>query len=106
MKGPSWEVALAEKPRDVQVEIFGQTYGVRAFREPGYVERLAALVDREMRELSRAGGAVDSLRVAVLAALNLADQAVQAREGPGREAHGLEDRAARLVEELEAVLGE
>jgi cell division protein ZapA len=96
---------LAEKPKDVQVEIFGQSYGVRAVRGPGYVERLAALVDEEMREVSRAGGTVDSLRVAVLAALNLADQVLQARERSGRE-DGLEGRAARLVEELEAVLGE
>jgi len=106
MKGPSGEVALADKPKDVQVEIFGQSYGVRAVRGPGYVERLAALVDQEMREVSRAGGTVDSLRVAVLAALNLADQVLQARERSGEDAHGLEDRAARLVEELEAVIGE
>jgi len=96
---------LAEKPKDVQVEIFGQSYGVRAVRGPGYVERLAALVDEEMREVSRAGGTVDSLRVAVLAALNLADQVLQARERSGQD-DGLEGRAARLVEELEAVLGE
>ena len=74
-------------------------------RGPGYVERLAALVDEEMREVSRAGGTVDSLRVAVLAALNLADQVLQARERSGQD-DGLEGRAARLVEELEAVLGE
>src|SRR6266480_4150399 len=52
----------------VHVEIFGQTYTVKAGADPGYVEELAAHVDAQMREVSRTAGAVDSVRVAVLAA--------------------------------------
>ena len=36
--------------------------------DPGYVEKLAATVDEQMKDVGRASGAVDSLRVAVLAA--------------------------------------
>ena len=62
---------MAEKPNLVHVEIFGQSYAVRAGAERGYVEKLAAHVDAQMREVSRGLGAVDSVRIAVLAALNL-----------------------------------
>lgn len=97
---------MAEKPATVQVEIFGQTYKVKAGAEPGYVEELAARVDAEMREVSRQAGAVDSVRVAVLAALNIADECLRLR-AQGEGASGvLQQRAARLAEELGAALGE
>ena len=73
---------MAEKPSLVHVEIFGQTYAVRAGTDPAYVEKLAAFVDEQMKDVSRSSGAVDSLRVAVLTALNLADECFRL----GREA--------------------
>lgn len=91
---------MAEKPSSVQVEIFGQTYSVRAGAEVGYVERLAAQVDGQMREISRSAGAVDSLRIAVLAALNIADENARLRE----EARVLRERAASLAESLKDVV--
>jgi cell division protein ZapA len=93
-----------DKPNLVHVEIFGQTYAVRAGTEPGYVEQLAAYVDEKMRETSR-GGAVDSVRIAVLAALNIADECFRARsEARGEDA--LQARAARLLRELAAAVDE
>jgi len=69
----------AEKPNLVHVEIFGQTYTVRAGTDAGYVEKLAAYVDSQMMDVSRNAGAVDSVRIAVLAALNIADECFQLR---------------------------
>ena len=57
---------MPDKADLVHVEIFGQTYSVKAGGDPAYVEKLAASVDQQMKEVSRASGAVDSLRVAVL----------------------------------------
>lgn len=94
-----------EKPSLVHVEIFGQTYAVRAGTEPGYVEQLAAYVDEKMRETSR-GGAVDSVRIAVLAALNIADECFRARSESGGGQAALQARAARLVRELTAAIDE
>jgi cell division protein ZapA len=70
---------MAEKPNLVHVEIFGQTYAVRAGGEPGFVEELAAQVDAQMREVSKQSGAVDTVRIAVLAALNIAAELKDAR---------------------------
>jgi cell division protein ZapA len=100
---------MAEKANLVQVEIFGQTYSVKSGGDAAYVQKLAAFVDEEMKDVSRASGAVDSLKVAVLAALNLADECFRLREqGEGEHASGasLDERAMRLARKLGAVLGE
>jgi cell division protein ZapA len=100
---------MADKANLVQVEIFGQTYSVKAGGDAAYVQKLAAFVDEEMKDVSRASGAVDSLRVAVLAALNLADECFRLRqEGADVQASGssLDERAMRLAKRLGAVLGE
>jgi cell division protein ZapA len=90
----------------IHVEIFGQTYTMKAGSEPGYVEELAAHVDAQMREVGKSAGAVDSVRVAVLAALNIADECFRLR----RQVRDADERAAaradRLVRELTSALGE
>jgi cell division protein ZapA len=97
---------MADKPSLVHVEIFGQTYAVRAGTDPGYVERLAAYVDGQMQEVSRASGAVDSVRIAVLAALNIADECFRVRGQVEETEKGVKSRADRLARELGAALGE
>jgi cell division protein ZapA len=66
-------------PQTVVVEIYDQIYHLRGV-DPEYIERLAAMVDGKMRAVSARGGTVDSLRVAVLAALNIADELATLRE--------------------------
>ena len=60
------------------VSIYDQVYTLRG-QDPAYIEMLAALVDERMRTVAAHGATVDSLRVAVLAALNLADELTLAR---------------------------
>jgi cell division protein ZapA len=72
-------VAAPLVPQTVVVEIYDQIYHLRGV-DPEYIERLAAMVDGKMRAVSARGGTVDSLRVAVLAALNIADELATLRE--------------------------
>jgi cell division protein ZapA len=72
----NFEVRLATTA--VSAEIYDQTYQLRA-HDPEYVQRLASAVDAKMRAVA-ASGTVDSLRVAVLAALNLADDLQRLQE--------------------------
>ncbi len=65
----------AREPGAVAVEIYDQIYQLRG-PDAGYIERLAGVVDSKMRAVSAHGATVDSLRVAVLAALNIADELV------------------------------
>ena len=104
---------MTAKDSLVHVEIFGQTYAVRGGDDLAYVERLAAQVDERMKEVSRTSGAVDSLRIAVLAALNLADECsrlrrdAEATDSRARTAGSTTDeRIARLAKVLGAALGE
>lgn len=69
----------AREPGAVVVEIYDQVYQLRGV-ETEYIERLAAMVDGKMRAVSAHGATVDSLRVAVLAALNIADELMVLRE--------------------------
>jgi cell division protein ZapA len=95
---------MAEAPNLVHVEIFGQSYAVRAGADPKYLEQLAAYVDGQMREVARASGAVDSVRIAVLAALNIADEYHRARSGGQAGETELRERASQLAKRLSQAL--
>ena len=58
---------------NVRVEIYDQTYHLRG-SDPNYIGQLADYVDTKMRLISQQAATVDSLRLAVLAALNIADE--------------------------------
>jgi len=62
----------------VVVDIYDQIYQLRG-TDPAHIERLANVVDAKMRAVSAHGATVDSLRVAVLAALNIADELMALR---------------------------
>ena len=67
-----------EKAQSVSVDIYDQVYHLRG-TDPKHIEMLAALVDGKMRAVAAAGSTVDSLRVAVLAALNISDELLNLR---------------------------
>lgn len=56
------------------VEIFGQTYNVRGDGDPNYLLELARFVDSRMREVAAEVVTVDPMKIAILAALNIADE--------------------------------
>ena len=56
------------------VEIFGQTYNVRGEGDPNYLTELARFVDSRMREVAAKVATVDPMKIAILAALNIADE--------------------------------
>ena len=63
----------------VSVDIYDQTYHLLA-PDAEYVRKLASAVDTKMRAVSANGNTVDSLRVAILAALNIADELMRLQE--------------------------
>ena len=65
-------------PGSLAVEIYDQTYHLRGV-DPEHITTLAQIVDGKMRAVSAHGATVDSLRVAVLAALNIADELTELR---------------------------
>ena len=63
----------------VTVDIYDQAYRLRG-QDPDYIHQLADIVDAKMRLVASQGKTVDSLRVAVLAALNIADELARSEE--------------------------
>ncbi len=88
----------------VTVEIYDQTYHLSG-QDAAHIRRLAERVDAKMRAVAAQGRTVDSLRVAVLAALNLADELSQASGRRSRCVAGAA-RAASLRGLLDEVLEE
>ena len=90
------------------VTIYGRSYHLRGGGDPEYLTHLAALVDRKMREVAGATGTADTLKVAILGALNLADDALQGRGADGARKWTDEDdgRVRRMIELLDEALAE
>lgn len=95
---------MAAPSRVVTVEIQGQRYPVRSDLDAGYVADLATYVDSKMRLASRESTVADSMRIAVIAALNIADELFRARDEATGDQSALLDRAAQLERILDAVL--
>lgn len=83
--------------KSIQVQIFDKTYTVQGDLDEDYVQHLAKRVDEKMRAIGEAAGTVDSARIAVLAALNLADELETYRRERGELRQRVE-RCVRLVE--------
>ena len=86
-----------------RVRIFNQTYDIRA-DDSSYVEELARMVDERMLEISKMTPTVDSLKVSILAALNLADELLVVREQLGQLETGIEEQNARLASCIEGLV--
>ncbi len=88
-----------------KVEIFGQEYKIKGAGDPGYIHRIAGYVDSKMREIAHSSGIMSQSRIAILAALNIADELYQEREGREKVKEELDVQAARLSEILEEKIG-
>ena len=64
---------MAPKPRRVELDIFGQTFSLIA-EDEARLQDVAKYVDAQMKELSQSTATIDSFRLAVLAALNIANE--------------------------------
>ena len=87
----------------VRVEIFDQAYNLRG-TDPDYILRLAEYVDGKMRAVAEQTHTVDSARLAVLAALNIADEYHLLKSNQDGKSSDSTKRARRLLEALDEVL--
>ena len=97
---------MAAPSRVVTVEIQGQRYPVRSDLDAAYVADLARYVDGKMALATKESTVADSMRIAVIAALNIADELFRARDDANGDQTALLDRAAQLERILDAVLSD
>ena len=88
----------------MKVQIYDQTYNVAGDLDPAYVAELARHVDDKMRQIARATGTVDSVRVAVLAALAIADELYSLQQSREDSRKLLREEAKRCLKLIERAL--
>ena len=84
----------------IPVEIFGDTYNIRADEDRVYVKDLARYVDAKMKSITNTGGGGNPLKIAILAALNITDEFFKLQ----RDHEGLRARFTEQADELTEVL--
>lgn len=88
----------------VKVQIFGQTYSIRGDLDEKYVLRLAKFVDEKMHTIADATGTVDTQKLAVLAALAIADELQSMQRERSDEEELLREQAERCLTLVERAL--
>jgi cell division protein ZapA len=90
--------------RVVTIEVGGQRYPIRSTLDPAYVAELAAYVDAKMRSAVDAAPSADGMGLAVLVALNIADELFRARTQVSSSYGDLNARALQLEQLVDDVL--
>lgn len=93
-----------KSPPTTEVEIFGAIYNVRGRDDREYLQELAGHLDRTMREVAERAKTVDATKIAIQAALNIADELFQSRRQRDGERVEIKEKAGVLAGELAAAL--
>jgi cell division protein ZapA len=88
----------------IRVEIYNQTYNIRSDGDSDYISELAEFVDSRMREISSGTLTVDSLKVAILAALYIADELHRLKNIHETADEQLASRSSECAEMLDRLL--
>ena len=95
--------------QNVSIRIFGEEYTIKTGEDPSYVEEVARMVDEKMREIASSGKVVSTTKIAILSALNIADDLLKSRQGeessssaPGRQSDELVDK---MIGDLRKAIG-
>jgi cell division protein ZapA len=83
------------------VEIFGREYKIRGVADEQYIQKVASYIDGKMREVSQGSSLPSSDRLAILAALNIADELFQERKKTSDAYLNIEQKANRLISILD-----
>jgi len=100
---PAANTVSGSSGNSVRVEIFDQVYNLRG-SDADYILKLAEYVDAKMRAVSEQTATVDSVRLAVLAALNIADEYHLLKRGAETPSPDVRRRAIKLASALDEVL--
>lgn len=98
---------MSEKPEPsaVRVKIYDREYAFRTTGDPERLREVCARLDRRMREIAASSGAVDTVRVAILAAVSLADDLQGLRDELRQLDDSVARRSASCVSMIERLFG-
>ncbi len=90
-------------PRTVTVEIFGDRYVLKGDGDPEYVRRLAAIVDRKIREAAGHLPGTPLAKLAILAAINLANDYAKLAEDASKKDHAIAHASKRTKDLIDSI---
>ncbi len=99
-------MTLAKEPQSIRVVIYDQEYFMRGDLNREYIEKLAQYLDAKMRSIAGRTRTVDTLRVAILAALNVADEYHQLKARYEDVTQHMDQRIGECTEALDQILKE
>ena len=90
---------MSDEGNQVQISIFGQEYSVKAPADPEYIQQIAEYVDGKMRDVqSGFTSTQSSTRIAILAAMNIADELFNARQSGDIDSSSVEQKISSLID--------
>ena len=93
-----------EQSSATTVQIFGREYKIKGHADETYIQAMAKYVDGKMKELSHSSSLPSQDRLAILAALNIADELFQERNKTSEALSSVEQRAEQLIALLDQSL--
>jgi len=90
----------------VTVTIFGKEYTLKGGADSEYVQEIAAFVDERMNEVARNSTVASTARVAILAAVNIADELFREQQKRMQSVATLEDRSIQITRLLDREVGD
>lgn len=89
----------------VTVRIAGEEHTIRANAEPAYTKKCAKLVDDRIQEIRAKSGLIEGHKVAILAALSIADEYLQALDDAEQLRKEVASRTSNLLARIEGEMG-
>ncbi|MBW1971308.1 MAG: cell division protein ZapA [Deltaproteobacteria bacterium] len=84
--------------RSYEIEILGHKYNIKTEEDPEYVNRVAEFVNEKMKEVAEKGKIISTLQIAVLAAINIADELMKEREQREKQFRDFNKRSDQLIQ--------
>lgn len=94
-----------EQQHTYEVKIFGSLYKIKGDRSKEYTEHLASYVDKKMREVANNTPNISSIKIAVLAALNIANDLFEIKDEYGNKDLRLTSRFQCLLSKIDKEIG-
>jgi cell division protein ZapA len=95
---------MAKEPQGIRVIIYDQEYFMRGDLNQEYIQKLAQYLDTKMRSIAERTRTVDTLRVAMLAALNVADEYHQLKARYEEVTQNMDQKVGACAEALDEIL--
>jgi cell division protein ZapA len=93
------------KERLVEIKVFGQIYTVKSDAEEGHIQEVAQYVNEKMEDVLKKTRSISTLNVAILTALNLADDLLKEKEKRAALLREIEKRSKDLTEKIDLKIG-